>query len=132
MAELAAGIRALSLDLKSQWEDVLVVTQSEFGRTSKENGSNGTDHGAAGVMFAAGGGVNGGVYNCDSTTWSPGDMLADNGRYLPHTTDFRATFAEIIQRHFGEDPGAIEQVIPGYNAAAASDPSGFQHLGFLT
>jgi hypothetical protein len=53
-------MQALYRDLQSQWEDLIVVTMTEFGRTSKENGSNGTDHAESSAMFVAGGGVKGG------------------------------------------------------------------------
>ncbi|NCG12567.1 MAG: DUF1501 domain-containing protein [Planctomycetia bacterium] len=131
LGELASGIQALSRDLQSQWEDVVIVTVSEFGRTSDENGSRGTDHGASSAMFVAGGGVLGGVYNCDAATWGPGSMYSENSRYLAANTDFRVVFSEIFQQVFGDDPSMMEQFMPGYNAAAAANPGLFTPLGFL-
>ena len=131
LASLAQGIQALSRDLQAQWEDVLIVTVSEFGRTSIENGSQGTDHGAGTTMFIAGGNVVGGVYNCDPTTWAPGSMFTVNDRYLAANTDFRAIFSEIFSGHFGDDPLLMEQFMPGFDAAAVANPELFNPLGFM-
>ncbi|MEM7263966.1 MAG: DUF1501 domain-containing protein [Planctomycetota bacterium] len=130
LAWIAHGIRSVSLDLGSAWDDTLVVTLSEFGRTSEQNGSGGTDHGEASCLFVAGGSVNGGVYNCDSTTWAPGDMFSTpNGRYVSHAIDFRAVLREVLDRHFNLTPGAINTVLPGIGGTAG-DPT-FADLGFL-
>lgn len=131
LGQLAQGIQALSRDLQAQWQDVVIVTMTEFGRTSKENGSGGTDHAHAGAIFVAGGSVQGGVFNCDSSTWADGDMLSVNNRYIERMTDYRAVFAEIFQRHFGDDNALINQIIPGYDAAALAHPGDFQFLDFL-
>ena len=129
---IAEGFQALSLDLQSQWDDLVVCTMTEFGRTSKENGSNGTDHAEASTMFVAGGGVNGGVYNCDNATWADGDMFSHRGRYVARKTDFRAVFGEIFVKHFGTDPLRLDVVMPGYDADAGLYPTDFADLGILT
>jgi uncharacterized protein (DUF1501 family) len=132
LSRLAQGFQALHRDLQDQWDKVLIVTMTEFGRTSEENGSQGTDHAESSVVFVAGGGVKGGVYNCDATTWRDGDMFSSrSGRYLSKRTDFRAVFGEIFTRHFGDPPAFLDDIIPGYSSAASSDPTGFQPLGFL-
>lgn len=129
---LARGFQALHRDLQSQWDKILIVTMTEFGRTSEENGSQGTDHAESSVVFAAGGGVKGGVYNCDPTTWKNQDMFSSrNGRYLAKRTDFRAVFGEIFTRHFGDDPAMLDDIIPNYARAVSRDPGGFQSLGFI-
>ncbi|MGE4603155.1 MAG: DUF1501 domain-containing protein [Planctomycetota bacterium] len=130
--DLAQGIQALSRDLQDMWEDTIVVTISEFGRTSIENGSSGTDHGAGTAMFVAGGNVIGGVYNCDPGTWPAGSLFSENDRYLAANTDFRVIFAEIFEQHFGDDPATMDQFMPGYDLAAAQYPGLFTQLGFLT
>ena len=130
LAMIGHGVRSLSLDLQSLWDDVLVLTISEFGRTSEENGSGGTDHGEAGCQFLAGGSVNGGVYNCDSTTWANGDMLSTpNGRYVAHVTDYRSVLGDIFSSHFGVDPATLDTIIPGLSDHAG-EPD-FDSLGFL-
>jgi len=131
LAQVAQGFRALYRDLQDQWDKLIIVTMTEFGRTSKENGSRGTDHGNACVMFVAGGRVHGGVYNCDATTWAAGDLFSASGRYLDRKTDYRAVFAEIFTRHFGDNAVLLEMVIPGYFQAMLDNPSDFDFLNFL-
>jgi len=131
LENLAQGFQALYRDLADQWDRLLIVTMTEFGRTSEENGSGGTDHADSSVMFVAGGGVQGGVYNCDATSWESGAMFSKSERYLSRRTDFRAVFGEIFTRHLGDDPTLLEEIMPGYAAAAAEDPATFQALGFL-
>ena len=104
------ALAAFHRDLGDRMEDVVVLTMSEFGRTARENGNAGTDHGHANVMFVMGGPVKGGkVYG----TW-PGleqGQLNEN-RDLALTTDFRDVFAEVLVRHLGaENPDAV---FPGY------------------
>jgi uncharacterized protein (DUF1501 family) len=135
---LAYGLRSLRVVLSGAatdnrtypaiWNDTLVATLSEFGRTTQENGSGGTDHAAASCLFAAGGNVNGGVYNCDTQTWPAGVMFGDNGRYLLLRTDYRAIFWEILRDHMGASPGGLETIFPGYTAANL----GAQELGLVT
>ncbi|MEE9187705.1 MAG: DUF1501 domain-containing protein [Bacteroidota bacterium] len=131
LAQVAQGFQALYRDLKDQWGKLLIVTMTEFGRTSQENGSKGTDHGHACVMFVAGGRVHGGVYNCDASTWLEGDLFSASGRYVERRTDFRAIFSEIFMRHFGDNEEVLEQVIPGYTQAAQNNPGDFEFLNFL-
>lgn len=131
LAQVAQGFQAFYRDLQDQWDKLLIVTMTEFGRTSKENGSRGTDHGHACVMFVAGGGVRGGVYNCDASTWADGDMFSINDRYVRRKTDYRAVFAEIFTRHFGDTDDMIEQIIPGYTQAALDNPADFERLNFI-
>jgi uncharacterized protein (DUF1501 family) len=88
---------------------------SEFGRTARENGNRGTDHGHANVMFVMGGDVRGGKVYGD---W-PG--LADEqlyeGRDLALTTDFRGVLGELVQSHLaGRD---LNEVFPGYALSRA-------------
>ena len=91
--------------------DVVVVTMSEFGRTARENGNRGTDHGHANNMFVMGGAVQGGkVYG----KW-PGlekEQLWE-GRDLALTTDFRDVLGELVSRHLGNAP--LGTVFPGYD-----------------
>jgi uncharacterized protein (DUF1501 family) len=133
---LAYGLRSLHVVLSGAatdprgyatvWQDTLVVTLSEFGRTSKENGSVGTDHAAASCLFAAGGNINGGVYNCDPSTWTQGVMFADSGRYVLLRTDYRAIFWEILRDHMGALASTADAVFPGYTSL------GLQELGLIT
>lgn len=129
--QIAMGFQALHRDLQDMWEDVVIVTMTEFGRTSEENDSQGTDHAEAAAMFVAGGGVKGGVYNCSSSTWANGAIFDKNGRYLSHRTDYRSIFGDIFTRHFGVDPDDLDSIIPAYSIAQSDDPAEFQSLSFL-
>ncbi|HAV61693.1 MAG TPA: hypothetical protein DCY13_04925 [Verrucomicrobiales bacterium] len=134
LGQVANSFQALSRDLQSMWNDVLIVTNTEFGRTSQENGSRGTDHAEACVVFAAGGCVNGGVYNCDSTTWDTSGvspMFQKSGRYLSRRTDYRAVMGEVFTRFLGDSNGLLNEIIPGYDAAAAANPSDFAPLNYI-
>jgi uncharacterized protein (DUF1501 family) len=120
LGQFGSAIAALFLDLGKRMDDVVILTMSEFGRTAKENGNRGTDHGHANAMFVLGNEVRGGkVYG----QW-PGlksDQLYE-GRDLALTTDFRDVFGEIAQRHLGVSN--VQPVFPGY-AASASKYKGF-------
>jgi uncharacterized protein (DUF1501 family) len=115
LTEFAGGINALYTDLGARMDDVVILTMSEFGRTARENGNRGTDHGHANAMFIIGGATRGGkVYG----QW-PGldaDKLYD-GRDLALTTDFRDVFGEVAQKHLGN--ADLKRVFPGYAANAA-------------
>jgi uncharacterized protein (DUF1501 family) len=110
LSEFGQALAALYQDLGDRMEDVAVVTMSEFGRTARENGDRGTDHGHANVMFVMGGGVRGGkVYG----EW-PGlsDEQLYEGRDLNLTTDFRDVLGELVAKHMG-NPN-LKAVFPGY------------------
>jgi len=121
LQQFSNAIAALYTDLGKRMDDVVILTMSEFGRTARENGSRGTDHGHANAMFVIGNDVRGGkVYG----QW-PGlksDQLYE-GRDLALTTDFRDVFGEIARRHLGTVN--LNQVFPGY---ASSEP---KFKGFL-
>ncbi len=91
------GLAAFHRDLGDRMQDVLVLTMSEFGRTARENGNAGTDHGHANVMFALGGGVKGGKVYGKWPGLEPEQLNED--RDLALTTDFRDVFAEVLVRH---------------------------------
>ena len=111
--EFGEALAALDRDLGDRMEDVVVVTMSEFGRTVRENGTRGTDHGHATAMLVLGGPVKGGRL-CGR--W-PGLRREDlhEGRDLAVTTDFRDLFAELLARHLGA--GSLDAVFPGFAAA---------------
>ena len=91
------GLAAFHRDLGDRMQDVLVLTMSEFGRTARENGNAGTDHGHANVMFAMGGAVKGGKVYGKWPGLEPEQLNED--RDLALTTDFRDVFAEVLVRH---------------------------------
>ncbi len=122
LREFGQSISAFWTDLGDLAEDTVVVTMSEFGRTARENGNRGTDHGHANVMFVLGGPVKGGrVYG----QW-PGleQHQLYEGRDLALTTDFRRVLGEAVYRHLGNRDLAM--VFPGFD----NDPRRFaRYLG---
>jgi uncharacterized protein (DUF1501 family) len=112
LREFGGALAAFGRDLGDQMADVLVLTMSEFGRTVRENGNRGTDHGHATAMLVLGGGVRGGrVYG----RW-PGlarEQLFES-RDLAVTTDFRTLFGEVARGHLGVPPAPL---FPGWKAA---------------
>jgi uncharacterized protein (DUF1501 family) len=110
-ADLSASIHAFWTDLgPSYQDDVLLATMTEFGRTVRENGSGGTDHGHGSCLFVLGGQVDGGKVHGRFPGLSE-DALHE-GRDLPVTTDFRAVFCELAGRHLGIKNDA--QLFPGW------------------
>jgi uncharacterized protein (DUF1501 family) len=110
LSEFGKSVAAFCQDMGDRMADVTVVTMSEFGRTARENGNRGTDHGHANYMMALGGGIHGGKVYGD---W-PG--LAQEQLYeqrdLKLTTDFRDVLSELVARHLGNPK--IASVFPGY------------------
>ena len=111
MTTLNGGLFAFYRDLRNQGllSDTLVLQFSEFGRRISENGSNGTDHGAASLMMAMGGGVRGGIYgtapNLRIGTDNP--TLENNSQDVRYETDFRSVYARVIDNWLGGDSAAI-------------------------
>jgi uncharacterized protein (DUF1501 family) len=114
LREYAQALSAFWKDMGDRMSDVVVVTMSEFGRTARENGNRGTDHGHANSMFVMGGGVKGGkVYG----QWPGlGKEQLYEGRDLAVTTDFRDVLGELVSRHLGNP--SLKTVFPGYDVKA--------------
>ena len=120
LRDFSDAIAAFWRDMGDAAENVTVVTMSEFGRTARQNGTGGTDHGHANAMFVLGGRVRGGkVYG----RW-PGlaDHQLNEGRDLAVTTDFRAVLGEVVSKSIGASN--YEMVFPG----AKLDSSRFLRL----
>ena len=97
ITDFSNSIAALWTDLGSMQDDVTIMTSTEFGRTVKQNGSGGTDHGRASCAFIIGNNVNGGKVHGDIKELAV-ENLAD-GRDLAVTTDFRSIFSEVADKH---------------------------------
>ena len=110
LGNFAQALAAFYQDLGDRIEDVAVVTMSEFGRTAKENGNRGTDHGHANVMFAFGGAIRGGKVYGEWPGLAP-EQLYEN-RDLALTTDFRDVLGELVAKHLGN--GQLSGVFPEY------------------
>jgi len=110
LRDFSQSLAAFYQDMGDRMADVTVVTMSEFGRTARENGNRGTDHGHANYMMVVGGNIRGGKVYGD---W-PGlaaEQLHEQ-RDLSLTTDFRDVLGELVDRHLG-NPN-IPNVFPGY------------------
>jgi len=121
LAELGQGLAALDRDLGERMAEVVVLTMSEFGRTVRENGNRGTDHGHATAMLVLGGSVRGGRVHGRWPGLSPERLF--EGRDLAVTTDFRHLFSEVAQRHLGVPAGA--PLFPGFAASPSTHPGVF-------
>ena len=111
LAQLAAGLSGFATALGPEYQDTVVLVISEFGRTVKENGNGGTDHGHGNVMWVMGGPVRGGkVYG----RW-PG--LATSALYqerdLAVATDFRQPIGAVLQSHLALSDAQVAEVFPG-------------------
>ncbi len=118
LAEFSQSLAALYRDLGDRMADVVILTMSEFGRTVRENGNRGTDHGHATAMLVLGGPVRGGRM---AGSW-PGlarEQLYEQ-RDLAVTTDFRNLFAEVAVRHLGLSPTA--PLFPGFRIIPSKYP----------
>jgi uncharacterized protein (DUF1501 family) len=121
LKDLGQSLAAFHQDMGDRMADIVVVTMSEFGRTAKENGNRGTDHGHANCMFVMGGDVKGGrVYG----KW-PGleEHQLNESRDLALTTDFRTVVGEILTKHLGVKD--LAPVFPGF------DNSSRKYLGLV-
>ena len=111
MNVLNEGLTSFYRDLENQGllHDTLILQFSEFGRRISENGSQGTDHGAGGLMMAIGGTVRGGIYGTAAKLNPTPDnpTLENNGGDVTHETDFRSVYARVIESWLGADANAI-------------------------
>jgi uncharacterized protein (DUF1501 family) len=111
LREFGDSLAAFYRDMGPRMDDIVLTTMSEFGRTARENGNRGTDHGHANVMFTLGGAVEGGkIYG----KW-PGlerEQLYE-GRDLAVTTDFREVLGEVVNGHLGQRD--LSRVFPGFS-----------------
>jgi uncharacterized protein (DUF1501 family) len=111
LSDFSQGIAALVADLGDRMEDVVILTCSEFGRTVRQNGTGGTDHGHAGAMFVMSGSLRSAQKVHGRWPGLAPDQLYE-GRDLALTTDFRAVFSEIASKHLGAKE--LPKIFPGY------------------
>jgi hypothetical protein len=112
---------------RASWDDLVVVTLSEFGRTTVQNSDFGTDHAEAGAMFISGGSIKGygqgnssAVFGCspgDAIPWvtgPTGSMYGVSTRYLKRAYDYRSIMGKLIRDHLGATQAQLDRIIPGY------------------
>ena len=112
LPNLGEGLRSLIQELDQVYAKTAIAVISEFGRTVKENGNQGTDHGHGNVMWLLGGAIRGGqIYG----KWEGlSDSILYEGRDLPVTTDFREVISSILLNHVAISPEELGTVFPGY------------------
>ena len=122
LSPLATGLATLAQELGPAFNDTVIVVMSEFGRTFRENGNGGTDHGHGNAMWLLGGNVRGG------TIYGQWPGLNKNalyeGRDLAITTDFRAVLTTLAEQHLRMPDNVLQQIFPQYSA-------GRQHVSHI-
>jgi uncharacterized protein (DUF1501 family) len=101
LGALDGALDALATELAPVWSDTVIAVMTEFGRTARANGNEGTDHGTATVAFLLGGAVKGGRVIADWPGLRPEDLYED--RDLAPTTDLRAVLKGVLRDHLGID-----------------------------
>ena len=112
LEQLGKGLVALQTGLGAAYQQTTIVVMSEFGRTVKENGNGGTDHGHGNVMWLLGGGILGGKVYGKWTGLEPAQRY--QGRDLAVTTDFRDVLGTVLTRRLAVDASKLPQVFPKY------------------
>ncbi len=107
---LGDGLATLARQLGPIWANTVVMVVSEFGRTAKENGGGGTDHGHGNVMWLMGGAVNGGRIYGEWPGVDPAHL--HEGRDLAVTTDFRSAISVVLERHLRLPDASLSSIFP--------------------
>jgi uncharacterized protein (DUF1501 family) len=116
LQRLDEGLGELREALGPAWKSTAVLVMTEFGRTVRVNGTNGTDHGTATVAFVMGGAVKGGRVIADWPGLGGGKLFED--RDLMPTLDLRAVTKALVMEHLGVPAGALDTVFPGSGRVA--------------
>jgi uncharacterized protein (DUF1501 family) len=109
--ELGRGLAALPQEMGKSWKDTTVVVVSEFGRTFRQNGNRGTDHGHGSVMWVMGGSVRGGRVAGEQVAVQKSTLFEN--RDYPVLNEYRAVLGGIFSRQFGLNPSQLGTVFPG-------------------
>ena len=112
--QLGGGLAGFVEEIGPAWSDSVVVVISEFGRTFRENGNRGTDHGHGSVLWVLGGGIRGGAVRGEQIEVRRETLLQD--RDFPVINNYRNTLAGMFARAFGLAPDALARVFPGATA----------------
>lgn len=113
LAQFDQAISAFRRDLGPAFANVTLVTLTEFGRTLRENGAGGTDHGSASCMLVLGGAVRGGRLVGAWPGLDPASLR--DGRELTVTTDYRAVLADLLSSQLGVDAAGLARVFPDFD-----------------
>ncbi|WP_035826206.1 DUF1501 domain-containing protein [Janthinobacterium sp. RA13] len=109
--ELGRGLAAFSQEMGSAWRHTVVVVVSEFGRTFRENGNRGTDHGHGSVFWVLGGGIKGKQVAGEQVAISQATLFQN--RDMPVLNEYRAVLGGLLRRTFGLTPAQLDHVFAG-------------------
>jgi uncharacterized protein (DUF1501 family) len=108
---LSLGLAAFASEMGALWPGTVVVVLSEFGRTARENGNRGTDHGHGNALWVLGGGVAGGRIAGAQVPVDEAHLY--QSRDFPVLNDYRSVLAHLFARMYGLDAGRLDRVLPG-------------------
>ena len=111
LEELGRGLAAYAQEMGPRWRDTTVVVLSEFGRTFRQNGNNGTDHGHGSAYWVLGGAVRGGQVVGEQVAVTPNNLFQN--RDYPVLNEVRSLLGGLLQRQFGLSPAQLAAVFPG-------------------
>ena len=112
--ELGRGLAAYAQEMGTRWRETTVVVVSEFGRTFRQNGNNGTDHGHGSVYWVLGGGLRGGQVAGEQMIVTPANLFQN--RDYPVLNEYRSLLGGLLARQFGLSPAQLAGVFPGAEA----------------
>jgi uncharacterized protein (DUF1501 family) len=116
LSELGRALAGFSEEIgPAAWRDTVVVVISEFGRTFRENGNRGTDHGHGSVYWLIGGGINGGRIVGDQVKIEQAKLFQN--RDYPVLTDYRALFAGLVRRMYGLKDSSLQRIVASVQPA---------------
>ena len=110
IGELGRGLALLATTLGPQWDNTIVIVVSEFGRTFRENGDRGTDHGHGSVYWVLGGGIKGGRMAGRQLAVTQANLFQD--RDWPVLNDYRSLIGGVLQKSYGLDQAQLTQIFP--------------------
>jgi uncharacterized protein (DUF1501 family) len=111
LENLGRGLRGFSQALGGNWNNTVVVVVSEFGRTFRENGNSGTDHGHGSVYWVLGGAINGGRIAGEQIVVDRSTLFQD--RDYPVLNDYRAVLSGLFRSVWSLSGDQLEQIFPG-------------------
>jgi uncharacterized protein (DUF1501 family) len=115
IGELGRGLAILASELGPQWNNTLVIVVSEFGRTFRENGDHGTDHGHGSVYWVLGGSVNGGRIAGRQVAVTQANLFQD--RDYPVLNDYRSLIGGVLKKSYGLNGTQLGQIFPSAQPA---------------
>jgi uncharacterized protein (DUF1501 family) len=114
LAGLASGLAAFAREMGPLWKNTVIVVMSEFGRTFRENGNRGSDHGHGNTLWVLGGGIAGGRITGRQVALAEASLFQN--RDLPVLNDYRSVLAHLFGRIYGLGDAALGRVLPGAKA----------------